>query len=129
MAVRQSFVSRRFPYLPRRIEAGAQRVEVEALIDTGFDGDVVLPVGGMAIAGAPEFAETWMLAGGSENLCADVPRFRAEWTTLPRSHCSSPSLVSSPSSVAPNRPLSDHSPSRSGSHCRALASARRHADA
>lgn len=32
--------SRRFPYLPLRLEVRNRMYEVEALIDTGFDGDL-----------------------------------------------------------------------------------------
>lgn len=37
-------VSRHFPYVPIRVVLGNQQIDVEALLDTGFDGDVVLPV-------------------------------------------------------------------------------------
>jgi predicted aspartyl protease len=36
---------------------------IEALVDTGFDGDVVLPAG--TVTAAPDFETTWRLADGS----------------------------------------------------------------
>ncbi len=33
----------RFPYLPLRLDVQAQEVVTEAIRDTGYDGDVVLP--------------------------------------------------------------------------------------
>lgn len=37
--------SARFPYVPIRLVVGQQVIEVEAFLDTGFDGDVVMPRG------------------------------------------------------------------------------------
>lgn len=36
--MRDRFVSTRFPYLPVHLEIGAVAGDLEALIDTGFDG-------------------------------------------------------------------------------------------
>jgi predicted aspartyl protease len=42
MAV-ESFISQRFPYLPISVVVGERRLDVEAFIDTGFEGDIALP--------------------------------------------------------------------------------------
>jgi predicted aspartyl protease len=36
-------VSEHFPYLPLRLEVRGRTSAVEALLDTGFDGDVAVP--------------------------------------------------------------------------------------
>ena len=40
---RIAVTSRRFPYLPVRVEVHGFVYEGYALLDTGFDGDVILP--------------------------------------------------------------------------------------
>lgn len=42
---RTSFTSHHYPYLPVSIAVNKQVRTVEALIDTGFDGDIVIPEG------------------------------------------------------------------------------------
>lgn len=37
------FISPRFPYLPINVVLGDRRLDVEAFIDTGFEGDLALP--------------------------------------------------------------------------------------
>ena len=39
----QRVTSSRFPYLPVQIGVGQTGHDVEALLDTGFDGDAILP--------------------------------------------------------------------------------------
>ncbi len=41
----QQLVSSRFPYLPIHVEAGSMNYDGDALLDTGFTGDVILPYG------------------------------------------------------------------------------------
>jgi predicted aspartyl protease len=43
MALTPRVVSRRFPYLPVRLTVRQQVHAVEALLDTGFDGDIAIP--------------------------------------------------------------------------------------
>ncbi|MAE28568.1 MAG: hypothetical protein CMJ87_06240 [Planctomycetes bacterium] len=43
MVVNRRIVSSRFPYVPIRLEVRQRAVSVEALLDTGFDGAVVVP--------------------------------------------------------------------------------------
>lgn len=35
--------SEKFPYLPLRVAVGERTVEIMALLDTGFDGDLIVP--------------------------------------------------------------------------------------
>lgn len=65
----QRIVSSRFPYLPLSIEVpgtGSLFVEVEAFLDTGFDGDVVIPWDFVASDKVPDGYLPWRLADGSE---------------------------------------------------------------
>src|SRR5712692_4692678 len=64
----QRATSSRFPYLPLRIslERGLQSriIEIEALVDTGFDGDIIVPESLIGSADTVDFL-TWRLADGS----------------------------------------------------------------
>jgi predicted aspartyl protease len=56
--------SERFPYLPIRLSVDQQVIDVEALVDTGFNGDLVMPldlIGGVT----PSSHLYWALADGS----------------------------------------------------------------
>jgi predicted aspartyl protease len=37
------FISTHFPYLPAEIVAQGQKFDIEALVDTGFDGEILIP--------------------------------------------------------------------------------------
>jgi hypothetical protein len=57
--------STRFPYLPLNVSVRDHRFQVEALLDTGFDGDVVLPLS-LALAGeSPDYLTPYTLADAS----------------------------------------------------------------
>jgi predicted aspartyl protease len=58
-------VSSRFPYLSVRIGLEDRVQEVEVLLDTGFDGDIVVPVGFFSPGLLPDGQDTWALADGS----------------------------------------------------------------
>ncbi len=58
-------VSARFPYLPIRLTIRGQPIALEAFLDTGFDGDIVIPPGLLAIDAAPDNHLLWILADGS----------------------------------------------------------------
>jgi predicted aspartyl protease len=65
MAVNQLVISRRFPYLPLILRVRGQTLMVEALLDTGFDGEVVLPTGLIANGESPDGYLNWALADAS----------------------------------------------------------------
>lgn len=72
----QRVVSDRFPYLPLTVTVGQRSVDVEALLDTGSDGDVCLPAADLLLNGeTPDYFEPWMLADESEIL---APAFLGE---------------------------------------------------
>jgi predicted aspartyl protease len=57
--------SSRFPYLPVTIRLHAREDTVEALLDTGFDGHVVVPPSLVGDAQPPNGHLRWTLADGS----------------------------------------------------------------
>ena len=67
-------VSADYPYLQVRVAVGKNRLSFRALLDTGFDGYLVIPEGLESQLGAPEFRVKTVLADGSESM---RPQFRA----------------------------------------------------
>jgi predicted aspartyl protease len=57
--------SDRFPYLPLTLTVANRTVRVEALLDTGFDGDVVVPPQLITDGEPPDEHRSWSLADGS----------------------------------------------------------------
>ena len=58
-----SVVSSHFPYLPVTIRVGNRSEAIEALIDTGFDGHVVLPPGLLTAGESPDNYMHWIADG------------------------------------------------------------------
>jgi predicted aspartyl protease len=63
--------STKFPFLPLRIHVRVtNRIDIaldtEALIDTGFSGDIVVPAGRELKHFSPDAYATWTMADGSE---------------------------------------------------------------
>ena len=68
MALDGSLESTRFPYLPLGLTLENRSVQVEVLLDTGFDGDVAVPPGLVMNGEPPDDYLVWALADGSEVL-------------------------------------------------------------
>ncbi len=64
----KSVTSTKFPYLPITIGIRKRVERVEALLDTGFDGDLVLPPGLITNGKPPDSYLRWKLADTSEVL-------------------------------------------------------------
>lgn len=62
------FVSSRFPYLKLTIKVLSRNLKVEALVDTGFSGEVVLPPKMIMNGQPPKGYSRWTLADGSTTL-------------------------------------------------------------
>jgi predicted aspartyl protease len=67
----QRVVSIRFPYVPVRLRlqqdhTSGQEANLDALVDTGFDGDVVVPPDVVTGGAPPAVYLPWILADGSE---------------------------------------------------------------
>jgi predicted aspartyl protease len=62
----QPVASYRFPYIPVHLEIGQQSENAEALLDTGFDGDVAVPPALLTAGQPPDYFETWTLADGTQ---------------------------------------------------------------
>lgn len=82
MAVSQRVTSSRFPYLPIHLWVRQRSDQVEALLDTGFDGDVALPPEAITDGDRPDGYLPWTLADGSEVL-APAYRSSAQVGTMP----------------------------------------------
>ena len=54
-----------FPYIPLVVTIASFTWTVEALLDTGFDGYLVIPSHLLAAGAPPDTTLTWMLADGS----------------------------------------------------------------
>ncbi|HEY7064485.1 MAG TPA: hypothetical protein VII06_23620 [Chloroflexota bacterium] len=70
----QPLVSSHFPYLPLHLDVGARAFDVEALLDTGFDGDVAMPPSHLTGGGVPSGYMTCRLADGTS---LSLPVYRA----------------------------------------------------
>src|SRR5439155_17483775 len=68
LAMSQTVTSDRFPYLPLYLEVRQRNERVEALVDTGFDGDVVVPSDFIADTERPDSYLSCRLADTSEVL-------------------------------------------------------------
>jgi len=64
----QPVVSNRFPYLPILMALGQRGEDLEALLDTGFDGDLAVPPGLIPDGQRPTAYTRWILADGSSVL-------------------------------------------------------------
>ena len=56
--------SGRFPYLPAQVRVGEQSLITEALVDTGVEGDAVLPAGAV-LDQPPDAYRSWAFADGT----------------------------------------------------------------
>jgi predicted aspartyl protease len=75
LAVSKQIVSSRFPYLPLRVHLKLSRnqeidTDAEALVDTGFTGDVALPSSWTTNGHRPDGYVTWTMADGSSVMAA-----------------------------------------------------------
>ena len=91
MAVNQRIISSRFPYIPVRVQLGRRTFNVEALLDTGFDGAIILPSALVANGAPVERYVRVVLADSSRVLAATyvgtlriggMPPFRARIIAL-----------------------------------------------
>jgi predicted aspartyl protease len=58
-------VSARFPYLPLDLSIGGRQVELEGLLDTGLDGDLLVPSGTLDPLVRPSRTVLYRLVDGS----------------------------------------------------------------
>lgn len=66
MAHRQRIISTTYPYLQVKVHLRGREYDALALVDTGFTGDVVIPVGVIdATAESPDAAVDWQVADGA----------------------------------------------------------------
>jgi predicted aspartyl protease len=68
MALNQRFISSRFPYLRLNLELHQRSQDIECFLDTGFDGDLVVPETLVRPGGPPDGFLPCRLADGSEVL-------------------------------------------------------------
>ena len=70
MALTNRLTNDRFPYIPLRLTVKDRTFRTEALLDTGFDGDAIVPAGLIGQDTQPDSYVTWTLADGSTVLAA-----------------------------------------------------------
>jgi predicted aspartyl protease len=58
-------VSDRFPYLPLRLTLRGRTIVIQAHLDTGFDGDITVPLALIGSSEAPDSYTRCVLADGS----------------------------------------------------------------
>lgn len=63
MAIRK-IISHNFPFIPIIVTVRKRVEKVEALIDTGFEGDIVVPKGLLTNGDPPDTLLPWQLADG-----------------------------------------------------------------
>jgi len=70
----QRVVGPRFPYLSLRVSSVPSRnpveIEAEAFVDTGFDGDLIIPAALIPDSPLPDGYLTWRLGDGSDVVAA-----------------------------------------------------------
>jgi predicted aspartyl protease len=59
-----------FPYLPIKLTVGHRSFDGEALVDTGFDGDLAIQHGAIANGDPPDEYRSFQLADGSKVVAA-----------------------------------------------------------
>ena len=83
--------SSRFPYLTLQVTVDERLIEIMGLIDTGFDGDLVLPPAEIDSRRMPDEYRIWALADGSETVTpiyygnvrlATMPRLQVDIAAL-----------------------------------------------
>jgi predicted aspartyl protease len=65
MALNARLISERFPYVPITLTVRDFVVEAEALLDTGFDGEIIVPDGFIPASMRPHRYLRWTLVDGS----------------------------------------------------------------
>lgn len=73
MALIRRLVSDNFPYIPITLTLGSVTLMVDALLDTGFEGAVIVPASLISSTILPSFDHRWTLADDSE---VEVPVYR-----------------------------------------------------
>lgn len=64
--MRRPVLSSHFPYVPISLEVHERIIDdLEALVDTGFDGHVIVPTGSLSNGHPPDGHLRWQLADGS----------------------------------------------------------------
>ena len=66
MAVTRRVLSTHFPFIPLLLELGHHVVRLEALVDTGFDGAIIVPADLVPDVELPLTYLRWKLADGSQ---------------------------------------------------------------
>jgi len=65
MALNARLINERFPYVPITLTVRDLVVEVDALLDTGFDGEIIVPNGLIPSNMRPHHYLRWTLVDGS----------------------------------------------------------------
>jgi predicted aspartyl protease len=83
MSARQpTFTSTRFPYIPVTVTLNKRTETVEALLDTGFDGDLIIPEGLMTNGKPPDSYLRYKLADQTTSVLAPTYLGKVEVANL-----------------------------------------------
>jgi predicted aspartyl protease len=82
MSETKTFTSAHFPYIPVTVVLNKRTETVEALLDTGFDGDLILPEGLMTNGKPPDSYLRYTLADPATSVLAPTYLGRVEVAKL-----------------------------------------------
>jgi predicted aspartyl protease len=82
MAMKKSLTSTRFPYIPLTVTVNKRSETIEALLDTGFDGDIILPEGLLTNGKPPDSYLRFRLADQVTSVLAPAYLGRVEIAEL-----------------------------------------------
>jgi predicted aspartyl protease len=82
MSEQKTFTSWRFPYIPITVAINKRMETIEALLDTGFDGDLIIPEGLMTNGTPPDTYLRFTLADPSTSVLAPAYLGRVEVAEL-----------------------------------------------
>jgi predicted aspartyl protease len=82
MVMKKTLSSTRYPYIPLTVTVNKRSETIEALLDTGFDGDIILPEGLLTNGKPPDSYLRFILADQATSVLAPAYLGRVEIAEL-----------------------------------------------